>query len=100
MNGTKTVHRPNKWQIGDAVSLRKWDETQPEERRLGLCTIVELSGHTSATVLATVRTARGWEACCVDVGWLESPDCTCPILDGVQVTGSSCPAHGLPSFRM
>lgn len=26
--------------------------------------------------------------------------CTCPILDGIQVTGSSCPLHGLPSTRL
>ena len=26
--------------------------------------------------------------------------CTCPTLDGVPVTGSSCPLHGLPSCEL
>jgi len=26
-------------------------------------------------------------------------DCTCPTLDGVQVTGSGCPVHGLESGK-
>ena len=25
-----------------------------------------------------------------------TPACTCPVLDGHEVTGSSCPVHGLP----
>lgn len=26
--------------------------------------------------------------------------CTCPILDGIKVTGSSCPVHGLSDYKL
>ena len=26
--------------------------------------------------------------------------CTCPVLDGVQVTGSACPVHGMPKCSL
>lgn len=35
---------------------------------------------------------RGWG------GW-KQPVCTCPFLGDVQVTGSSCPVHGLPDVE-
>ena len=89
------------WRIGDVVSMCRWDATVPASDALGACTIVDLyPARSQSGMLATVRTLRGWEVCGLDVAWLESPDCTCPILDGVQVTGSSCPVHGLRSCRL
>ena len=38
---------------------------------------------------------------CIDRLDLDIPrECTCPTLDGIQVTGSSCPVHGLPSTNL
>jgi hypothetical protein len=31
----------------------------------------------------------------------DEPDaCTCPVIDGVPVTGSGCPLHGLPRYEL
>ena len=30
----------------------------------------------------------------------DDESCTCPTLDGVQVTGSACPVHGLPQSSL
>ena len=37
---------------------------------------------------------------CGGTGNVVDDECTCPTLDGVQVTGSSCPIHGFPTCEI
>jgi len=60
-----------KYKVGDLVDLRKYDQSERPEKRLGICRVVAVRGgqHSESGWMVTVEAENG-RTLTLDPGWL------------------------------